>query len=259
MKQLFWKEWRELRLLPLGAALAVVLLMGGVKAYTQYDGAPFPTPDMMLPSLVGAWLLFGVLAGAGLFAQEIGTGTLQFMSSLPVPRRTIWWVKVTMAFGVLLLSLLTSAVAWTALCELWSPNGFSTMARNLPLPQLIQGFGIVLMFLLSCYSIALAVSLFFDRSLSAAVAAILACAAVHAAFSDLAGHLVPGFPGHSDRLLFTLLGLSILSFGALSYWMFTRGESLRGPRCLAITLKTIGICLSLGVLIVAGGLAFGVW
>ncbi|MDQ2687768.1 MAG: hypothetical protein M3Y28_07880, partial [Armatimonadota bacterium] len=87
MKQLFWKEWRELRLLPLGAALTVAVGLSAAKVYSHANHDPFSVP-FATALLIGVWLLFSVLAGAGLFSQEIGTGTLQFLSSLPVPRRT---------------------------------------------------------------------------------------------------------------------------------------------------------------------------
>ena len=260
MKQLFWKERYEMRWLPPGAALAVAAVLIGIKAFTQYHGERFLAFDEIVPVIFGAWLLFGVLAGAGLFSQEIGTGTLQFLSSLPVPRRTVWWVKVGTALGALLLAVLGSALVGVALCAIWSPGGLtggqSSLRDGTSWLGVLEGTGVVLFFLLNCLSIALAVSPFCDRSLIASVAATLACVGVDAAIFDVAGNLSHSGDG---RLLFTLVGLTIPTFAMISYGTFTRGESLRSARRFTVAAKVGGACLAVWAVVVLIGRLLWLW
>lgn len=254
MKQLFWKEWRELRHLPLGAALTVAVALGAAKAYTHWNHEPFSVP-FAAALLVGAWLLFAVLAGAGQFSQEIGTGTLQFLSSLPVSRRAVWSVKAATALGALCLSLAVSSIVWAALCAIWSPAGLAAMMGRETLPGLIGGIGIAAFFVICCLAISLAVSPFFDRSLSASVAGILGCVVIHAAILAVVGNWSP----HEERLSFTLVGLTIPTFTLISFWTFTRGESLQTNRRFLVGGKVTGACLAAWFAVVLAGRLFGVW
>lgn len=47
MTQLFWKEWRELRMLPIGACLCVALVIFGMAAFRKSvgDHSPVTTED----------------------------------------------------------------------------------------------------------------------------------------------------------------------------------------------------------------------
>jgi len=260
VKQLFWKEWRELRLLPLGAALTVALALAAVKATTRYYHDPFPRPADVEGVLLVGWPLFAVLAGAGLFSQEIGTGTLAFLSSLPVSRRTLWWVKAATALGALLLSLLASGLTWTALCWLWSPQSPLAMwngGETAP-GRMIETFsfvGMVTLALLFCLSVSLAVSPLFDRSLTASIFGVLACVAV------VLGHsaLVSGVRHGDGALWATLLALSTLTFGAASFYTWTRGESLRGPKRYGVAARTAAAGLAVGAAVVFTGRLFWLW
>jgi ABC-type transport system involved in multi-copper enzyme maturation permease subunit len=251
MKQLFWKECYELRFLPLGAALAVAALLVGLKAYTHLLHDSYPTSEALIPVLIGIWLLFAALTGSGTIAQEIGTGTLQFLSSLPVSRRTLWWVKAGAAFGMLLPSLLTSTLTWLLCCEAWGTG------KAITNPIGVEFFlGYALPILLGVFAIALAVSPFFDRSLSAFVVSILFVWGIAALFISLTNQISPY---HPEYLLYTLVGLSILTFAAISYWTFTRGETLRGSRRFIVAGITGGVCLGISLLILATASALGAW
>lgn len=260
MRQLFWKEWYELRFLPLGAALTVFVLLAGIKAYTHLYHEPYPTSDLLFPCLAVIWLLFAALAGAGTISQEIGTGTLQFLSSLPISRRTLWWVKAGAAFGMLLLSLLSSAAVWAILCALWCPTALHPVRIHMASQQdafsLLLGIGMALALLLSVYAVALAVSPLFDRALSAFVASILVCIAVGALFVTVAFYNnVP----RSDYPFFTLIVLSIPAFAMTSYQTFTRGESLRSARRFVVAGLTGGGWLVVISLVVIAGHWLWAW
>ena len=264
MKQLFWKEWYELRLVPLAAAGCVVVLIFAARVFeAPAAGQPFQLRDTFLP-LLATWIIFGLLTGAGLIAQEVGSGGLQFLSALPTSRRQIWWVKVGTALGMLLLSVVSSALVWAVIGAVMFHAGFF----HDPLwqmPALAHSVGADMLALLGCFSIALAMSPFLDRSISAAVAALLFALAYFALLGNLAGAYVDyygrlyGWQGsdphsrNADTLNLLLIALSIPLFGAVSYWTFTRGETLRsakrfrvGALAGAVSLTIIGLLLLTG-------------
>lgn len=250
MKMLFWKEWHELRALPLGAAVAVAVLMTCVKVLTRGSHDPFLAETAFI--LVGVWLLFGAVAGASAITQEIGSGTLQFLSSLPISRGTIWWVKSSAALGMLLPTVLSSSIVWALFHMLWAPPG----ARSL------NDFLGVLAFFLPCllgvFVVALAVSPFFDRTMSAVIVAVLAAIGIASLFINIVSKYSGGIDGPLP-MLFTLVGLSIPTFAAISYWTFTRGEALRDGRRFKAAGAAAGICLAIDAIIVLTAGAAGAW
>lgn len=252
MKMLFWKEWRELRALPLGAAVAAATLMIGLKVVTRWPGEVFPATGSLFGILVGVWLLFSAVAVAGTVAQENGAGTLQFLSSLPVSRRTVWLVKSSAALAALLASQISSTIVWVVLCALWAPSRTHSLT-GWPWPGILAS---ALLFMLSVFAIGLAISPFFDRALSAVVAAIVAALAIESLFVSI----FTKYDGsHGFPLLFTLVGLSIPTFAAISYWTFTRGEALRDGRRFKAAGAAAGICLAIDAIIVLTAGALGAW
>ena len=245
MKQLFWKEWYELRLLPLASAVCVMMLILGIKVYNRvYEPTHRVTIDDNLLPLAATWALFGLLAGAGLIAQEVGSGGLQFLSALPTSRRRLWWVKVASGLGMLLLSVISSIVTWMVVDAFLFRAAFFNFLGGITthLPWLVQSAGGPLLVLLGFFTVGLAVSPFLDRPISAVVAALLISIAYIAALQDLAT-LYVNYYGRlygwqesdphvrsGDWLLVLLCALSIFVFATVSYWTFTRGESLRSAR-----------------------------
>ncbi len=271
MKQLFWKEWYELRLLPLGSALCVALLIFGAKVLSTVEvmGANFQLPDTFLP-LVGTWAICALLAGSGLFAQEVGSGGLQFLSALPTSRRRLWGVKVSTALGMLLVSVLCSTLTWMVIDAFVFRNAFfDFFYANRHGPTLVQ-VAAALLLLLSFFSVSLAVSPFLDRSLSAVVTALLVGIAYFGALETLAFDYVNYYgrlydwqsDAHrrSQDWLFALLsGLSLLVFVTVSYWTFTRGESLRSSRRFQVGALAGLASVAVAVLVFVAGNQTSLW
>lgn len=258
MSQLFWKEWRELRMLPVGACLCVALVIFGMAAFRKSVGDHTPiTSQDTAGWLFAIWLLCGALAGAGTLASEVGAGTLQFLASLPPSRGRVWWVKASTALGMMLLSIACSTIAWLLLHFIFFRQGFPPvhgMTRDSFIIPALGVFGG-----LGCLAVSLAVSPFCDRSLSASVAAILTCAALLITVPSFVSAHISYWHHYSDRCLLVTLALSIPLFAAVSYQTWTRGESLRTTRRFIVAAQTGAIGLAIGFVIFCIGYTLQLW
>ncbi len=270
MKQLLWKEWYELRFLPLASALCVALFLFTDAVYEKsYDIRPMRFDDTWLP-LNLTWALFSVIAGAGLFAQESEGGGLALLSALPISRGRIWRVKVGGALTMLLSSILTSAAAWAAVgTALLGPAFFHNSFWHTPLqPTFLERAELVgesLLLLLLPFTIALAVSTFLDRPFSAVIVSLIMSIAYCTCLAGEASNYMDSkatlfFGGSASSSIYdpmvlttTLLVLSVFVFTLVSYWTFTRGESLRtakrfrvGAVTGLVSLAVVGLVLGIG-------------
>jgi ABC-type transport system involved in multi-copper enzyme maturation permease subunit len=104
LKALLWKEWRENRLVFIGAIIAII----GITLYFDltYVGT---SQDREILGILHGFFLFILLptfaAGmaANLFAQEIDKQTMSFLYSLPITRHRVWWLKI--GIGIILTSI----------------------------------------------------------------------------------------------------------------------------------------------------------
>lgn len=102
LKSLFWKEWREQRLI---VFLGMLLILLGYSLWLIFGTAKFNF-DLIIPlmfcSLVPG---FGLFLGASAFSREREEDNLQFLLSLPVSPAKIFWTKY-LAGLLLLVSLI---------------------------------------------------------------------------------------------------------------------------------------------------------
>jgi ABC-type transport system involved in multi-copper enzyme maturation permease subunit len=103
-KSLIWKEWRENRLVFIGALIAIL----GTTLY--FDLAYVGTAqDRDILGILQGFFMFVLLptfaAGiaSNLFAQEIDNKTLDFLQTLPISRHRIWWLKI--GIGIILTAI----------------------------------------------------------------------------------------------------------------------------------------------------------
>ena len=74
MMHLFWKEWREMRLLPVLALATYIALFLAQESYDRIcSGSWQSSPEFMNP-LIATWLIFWTVAGSTAFSSEIGSG-----------------------------------------------------------------------------------------------------------------------------------------------------------------------------------------
>jgi len=121
MKRLIWKELYEQRYVPFAYAalltsiLIVWFVMGNYVATHGGQATDRLTPNTATDLLwVGiAWS--GLLVCSSTISSEVGSGTLSFLSVLPVGRVRIWWTKITAGLLTSWFSILLMLVSY-ALC-----------------------------------------------------------------------------------------------------------------------------------------------
>ena len=93
MKSLWWKEWRQTRVIILLGALLIIGPM------------PWSLDDIAWFASVSVNILFfvGVLLAAGAVSTESGDGTANFLLAMPVPKKTIWFAKLALRMLALCL------------------------------------------------------------------------------------------------------------------------------------------------------------
>ncbi len=266
MKQLFWKEWYELRFLPLASAVGIMTLDLGYIVYehTLSHSSPAIVSDTFM-LLLFVWHLCALVAGASLFSSEIGSGTLIFLSALPVSRHRLWAVKTATAFLALLASLVTSSLSWL-IAERLSLGGGRTHAFLYELTPDHASLIVGLISVLGFFTGALAVSPLLDRVMSALAAASLVgivslIGLGGFAYQYLLKHFGPfenTWP--TDLPLYCALGLlSILAAAAISYRTFTGGETLRSAKRFRVAALTGAVSLLTAVLAFWDGSLLQLW
>ena len=234
MKQLFWKEWRELRLLPLGTAILCLILQVGFCVMCLLriggNGAEDFTLSDVRGIAWGMWVFFAILAGSGLISQEIGNGTLSFLFALPTSRRQIWLVKVAGGVASFLLCILSTAIV--AMIAGLAARADLLQGINSPSAILFSSDSAdAILCAFGCFAVSIAVSPLLDRYISAAAVSVGICLIVAIVIAwGTTGYDMPYSPAGAVlqyRVDYAIVGLCIPLFTAISYWTFTHGETLR--------------------------------
>ncbi len=122
LKALFWKEWRENRLL----LVSGLLLMASLSLLNFFPGWYFESYITFLP------ILFVVLSGATAFSKE--EGKLIFLLSKPVGRQAIITIKLV---NGLLNSLIISLIAMVIIWSINFPDRIFIISRYIPYKEVI--------------------------------------------------------------------------------------------------------------------------
>lgn len=117
LKALFWKEWRENRLL----VVSGLLLMASLSLLNFFSGWYFERYITFLP------MLFVVLSGATAFSKE--EEKLTFLLSKPVGKQTIMTIKLVSG---LLNSLIILLIAMVIIWSMNFPDRIFIMSRHIP-------------------------------------------------------------------------------------------------------------------------------
>lgn len=244
MKQLFWKEWHELRFLPLGAALLYFLLVFGYYLLCVLHIAGQSINEFsqgaLLFTLYLLWPLFAIFDGAGLISQEVGTGTLSFLLALPGSRSRVWLVKVLVGFGILVACVVASALVCWAFYGLTTSSMPNQPNGNI---DLLSNSADAFLVAVGCFCVSLAVSPLLDRYISAAMVSLVTCI-VLASLITTTNSAYSGYQDEGDvsaYLDFVCVWLAIPVLIATSYWTFTRGESLRSAKRFYVAGRVLGI------------------
>jgi hypothetical protein len=243
MNRLIWKELREIRLIPLAIPLLVVVALLVCDASSNWMAAHIGTswvPMRLVDCPI--FLIFGLaapglFAGSGAIAPETGSGTLAFLTSLPTGRPRLWTAKVIAGLTVMAASALTVTLSYLVTVSLLFPGESAIKG--------ISGSdGAVAVFVLAAYvyCVALLVSTLVDRTITAAVVAVIASVGAGCGLMSLIG-VLSDLDEHDPHVVLTgitLYGLGFLGLLTASFTAFCQGDSLRTRRRLVIA----GVVLS---------------
>jgi ABC-type transport system involved in multi-copper enzyme maturation permease subunit len=238
MSQLLWKEFREQRyvLLACLTTVAVFAILGQSFHLLNHD----EWTSTSLYMLYMLWPLAGLLCGCGIFSTEIGSGTMTFLTSLPVSRGRVWIAKAVSGALILVATVLGTLALWALAATLFGtgPDIPRTSPANDLTTNLLLPFWV--------YAVALGVSPLVDRPLTSAMITVAACmligALTGAAVSHFAelhkvalgGRTVQGVPPQLIPINLIdpvrLADLSGIAFLLASYLTVSRLETLRSVR-----------------------------
>jgi ABC-type transport system involved in multi-copper enzyme maturation permease subunit len=223
MKAIIWKEWHENRLILAWASL----LTFGVSIIGMWLNAGSsslpPTSDAFVGIAILPCGLSAMLCGAAMISPDIGSGSLQFLSTLPISRARIWLAKclfgVCLAAGTIAASLVSMAI-YVAIAVAThhmrpaSPTPYQWPIEYYTAPILL-------------FAIGAAAGTTFDRTISALMASVIVAGMVFPTLtliSDLAQKYAPSYV---DVFYWVVFAAWTAAFLSASFTVFTRGESLK--------------------------------
>ncbi len=246
---LAWKEWREQRPivlagLVLSAALPLILLAGMEASGRSWT---FGSLVHALPAVnvLVVWPLLAVVAGSTTISNEMAEGTLGFILSRPVARRTIWLMKVIFGCLTVLAVALGSSLVFLS-CQFLVTGAL----RGRPIESLIElisGMNLPIELLLACIFFVFATGVFFSsfisRALTAAAGGLLLSLIVLPVLFVLWTRIDTGWEFEAGLLGFQICLASLLTLTS-SLYLFTRSEGRSG------TVRSLAI----GMVMILGGL-----
>lgn len=256
MKNLLWKEWRENRQSVAWAPLLTAALLAMIAVYNVEFARLVPAQMLDAADsvwmLYAVWLLSAVLCGSSLMAPEIGAGTLQFLSALPIARRRLWTVKCVSGFAAMALCILASAIAFFAVSYLALPFGILSFWFRDRVPDLITD-GVYALFLTApIYAMGTLTTMLVDRTVAALGATTVLTLMLGAAIVAVA-HFLDFVWAGVDWGLAALTALSIPALLATSYRTFTQGDTLGAPRSLRLAAPAL--LIDILIIFIAAALA----
>lgn len=254
---LFWKEWRESWPLIIAAPALLAALYGADVTFYIANAHPHTRPTIPVGDLyiilALVWLLSAVLTGSSFVSAESGSGTLLFLSSLPIKRRTIFWKKTASLLSIHLASCLVAAIAWELL---------NTVTTNHSLMQSVPiGIDGIIWFLpltIFAFVVAVQASILTDRTITAVGISGLSIVAIFFGVGLITSPLssVTGIP----EVCFMIAGWVFASLLALftSYQTFVHGQSLSPGQKFRILFRKglLYRLFDIGIIIAALSIAF---
>jgi hypothetical protein len=268
MKLLFWKEWRELRTLPLMALACFVSLLMIAFVFDHFFEHKGPDISGSIASFAFVVVLFWYVISSTVLSQEIGSDTLQFMTVLPVKRSTLWWVKLAGAFTASMATIVLLSAAWFAVGGMaYRPeiiSFFHLTSNDTSGQQALKECYVTtisIFVLVMSFACGICASPFFDRAVSATVAAIFFGIFYVSAAMDVLGlnkeHSVGRFS--SSKFIELAIVFSIFALTPLfvtSYQTFVHGESLKTLRRFRVGgIAAVASCLVSYVVFTIGNAA----
>jgi len=256
MNTFYWKEWREnwQGVVWAPAVVLVLLAMGAVYNVDLSDQQRIRMVDIGTAELFlyAIWILSAILCSASVVAPEIGSGSLQFLSSLPISRHRIWWTKLLVGFVSMQLCIVTSTLTFLLVCAVAIHYRAFTCPMTGVLGDLGKDGWIPILFTLPLFSMGLLMTMLVDRTINALVATVIASALVGTAIMGLARLLQFQING-IDYAVWGLVVLTIPICLSMSYRTFMRGETLKTSNRFKVAIPglVVDIAIILAALVVA--------
>ena len=95
VKALLWKEWRSVQFM----TLFVVVIITALQCIAIHE-------EYIKHLTIGVWQLYLLFLGVTAFSSEQSKNNLVFLTSLAVPRATIWSIKLVLRIGIMTLFVL---------------------------------------------------------------------------------------------------------------------------------------------------------
>jgi hypothetical protein len=260
MNQLFWKESRELRVLPIAALTAFLAISVAIILF-EHNAHRTLNSVALVPGLIAINMLFWLYGGSSALSSEVGADTLQFVSMLPISRHRLWWVKLASSLCAAASVTLATGIAFWLLATFACPQGLS-LGSFAPDHRPLSSFWTQIpLLLVGCVSVGLCASPFFDRPVSALVAAIVGGLLFQGLQFMIITYTVPH---HVDLSAYTVSGyvvalLFTLTLPFISYQTFTRGESLRTIQKFKIGAVSAAAGIAATTLVFMLGNAIKLW
>jgi ABC-type transport system involved in multi-copper enzyme maturation permease subunit len=185
-------------------------------------------------------------------APEIGNGSLQFLSSLPVSRQRIWRTKFLVGLIAMILGVLAATIMFVIVYAVaLHAHAFTTPLRDI-VHSLIRDGWPVLLFTPPLFSLGLLMTMLVDRTISAVVGTIVAAAIVATAIIGTARVLNFTY-NNVDYGLWAMFALTAPTFLSMSYRTFIRGETLKTSNRFKVAIPglLIDIAIILGALVIS--------
>jgi ABC-type transport system involved in multi-copper enzyme maturation permease subunit len=260
MKPLIWKEWRENRLIIFWAILLTALFITVPVVGTKIEhGNPISAEDFLQITQF-VWLVAALLCGSTIIAPEIGAGSLQFLSSLPVSRAKVWLTKIGVGLVIMAASLAGSMLFLLAFSAIgpshhWVTDG--SIFSGSHITNILETFGCCL----PLFAVGVVLSMLTDRTISALMASIVVSAVLYLLIVWLVTQILMVINGGNDvtfdfgyqlNSLIGAIALAALGLFGLSYRLFVDGETLKtGKRYVVLRSYVLPPVVIIGALCIS--------
>ena len=246
MNRLIWKELVEQRYVPVAYAgllttiIVVWFVMGNFMA--SHGGGANDRLDFesAVQLLFGAIPLSGLLVGSSAISNEVGSGTLSFLSALPVSRARIWWSKIIAGLSTAGMStaMMIAAFSICIACLFGHKElGHAVSVMSVGYDGGWEVWTVIGLAFLIIFALSNLVSLFCDRPMAAAGISLIFGLSGIFSIANIAGIRDP------YDLSGVLVGIGYVSFVILttSLLIFNRGEMLRSRQRFMVALGSFAV------------------
>jgi ABC-type transport system involved in multi-copper enzyme maturation permease subunit len=254
MRQLFWKEWRENRLLIVWAALLTLAVLAACIAYNVAEGPPDSTDlvSSMEGFLMGVWLVCALMPSSAMVARETGSGGLQFASSLPISRAKLWWAKLIVAIAIMLVCICVSSILYALVYAAAGHMHRVTPPLKDSVNDAKDNVSWLSCLMVCVFAVGALVTMLFDRVVSAVMISIVVATTMFviiACACSLPQLQFTSDNGNMPVVLLMVIALPIIPVCLnASYQTFVRGETLltrlRFKVAFSTLLQSMAIILS---------------